>query len=292
MNRKTLMLGLLASSLVFAQSADNSKRLVKVQGAPIGDPIKGPLTFKGNPVKGSVGTLQIQAIQAVLTPPAGKAFSEARGQLQADFSGNITVNRGRLTAKGEKLAYSEASGQGVLTGNANATFVPEKKEDGDPVNIKATQMSLDVDNNVSTSTGSVQLVQGNQTGQADKLVFNEDKELAWLTGNPTLTRAAKGNQKELVISGKEVRALTKNKTLYVTGGVKLVQGTQTTTGNAVYYDDKKNVAYIIGNAVSVDSRTKTKLSANILEQRTDLVRVREVTSFKVPTEQFQLPGGK
>ena len=184
----------------------------------------------------------------------------------------------------------------VLSGNASATFVPEKKEDGDTVTIKAAQMSLDVDNNVSTSTGGVTLSTGTQNGQADKLVFDEDRELAQLTGKPSLTRAAKGNQKELVITGQEVRALTKTKTLYVRGGVKLVQGTTTTTGDAVYYDDRKNVAYVVGNAVSVDSKSKVTVKApasGYLEQRTDLGRVRALNSaYKVPAEQFKLRGEK
>lgn len=83
--------------------------------------------------------------------------------------------------------------------------------------IKAAQMSLDVDNDRSTSTGGVTLSNGTQSGKADKLVFDEQRELALLTGTPSLTRAARGSQKELIITGQEVRALTKTKTLYVRG---------------------------------------------------------------------------
>lgn len=292
-NHKALLLTLLVATPVLAQSAGN--RILKIEATPAsGSNLRtGPLNFTGN-VTATVSTLKIQSAQATMTGPSGVPImqAEAQGKRSATFTGNVSVNRGRLSARGDKLAYSEVTGQGVLTGNASAVFVPEKKDDGDPVNIKAAQMSLDVDTNVSTSTGGVQLVSGNQTGKADKLVFDEDKELAQFTGSPTLTRAARGNQKELVMSGNEVRALTKSKTLYVTGGVKLVQGTLTTTGNSVYYDDKKNVAYIMGNAVSIDSKNKATLRGNVLEQRTDLVRVREVTSFNVPTEQFKLRGEK
>lgn len=289
--QKALLLGLLIVTPVLAQSASN--RIIKIDGNPAaGSNLRnGPLNFTGG-VSATVSTLKIGSALASMTGPEGTPILQAQGKRNATFTGNVNVNRGRLSAKGDKLAYSETTGQGLLTGNPSATFVPEKKDDGDTVNIRAAQMSLDVDTNVSTSTGSVQLVSGNQTGKADKLVFDEDKELAQFTGSPTLTRAAKGNQKELVMSGQEVRALTKTKTLYVTGGVKLVQGNTTTTGNALYYDDKKNVAYVVGNAVSVDSKSKATLRANILEQRTDLVRVREVSSFKIPTEQFKLRGEK
>lgn len=295
-HKRAAFLALLLSAAALAQTADTSKRLITIQGGARGDLRNGPLTFSGNPVKATVSTLQIQAAQAVMAAPAGTPLIEAKGKRTANFTGNVQVVRGRLSAEGSALAYSEVTGQGVLSGGPSATFVPADKGDGDRVNIRASQMSLDVDNNVSTSTGNVGLTNGNQTGVADKLIFDEDKELAQMTGSPSLTRAAKGNQKELTITGQEIRALTKTKTLYVSGGVKLVQGTQTTTGNAVYYDDKKNVAYVVGNAVSVDSKSKVTVKApasGYLEQRTDLARVRALNSaYKIPVEQFKLSGEK
>ncbi|SMB88681.1 LptA/OstA family protein [Deinococcus hopiensis] len=288
--RLSLILALTATT-VLAQGAEN--RVINIQGAPKGDVRNGPLTFSGSPVKATVSSLQIQASQATLAAPAGTPLTTAKGKRTANFTDNVVVTRKRLTAKGSKLIYSESTGQGVLSGNASATFVPDAKDkaDGDTVTISAGQMSLDVDNNMSTSSGSVRMTSGSQSGQAEKLVFDEDRELAQLTGTPSLTRAAKGNQKELTMTGQEVRALTGSKTLYVRGGVKLVQGTLTTTGDAVYYDDKKNVAYVVGNAVSVDSKTKVTVKApasGALEQRTDLARVRALnTPYKIPAEQFK-----
>lgn len=283
-----------AVSTSAAPAAD--KRIINFQGAPTGNLRTGPLTFTGSPLRATVSTLQITAPRAVLSAPAGVPIVEAKGKRTGEFSGPVSVSRGRLSAKGGSLTYSEASGTGVLKGNPSATFVPEDKKDGDTVTITAGQMSLDVDTNVSTSTGSVKLVSGDQTGRAEKLVFDEDRELAQLSGNPTLTRAAKQGQKELVISGAEVRALTKNKTLYVRGGVKLVQGTITTTGDAVYYDDAKDVAYVTGNAVSVDSKSKVTLRApksGYLEQNTKLARVSVKNStYAIPTAQFKLRGEK
>lgn len=293
--KRAALLAALAATTVLAQTAAEN-RIINIQGAPRGDLRNGPLTFSGSPVKATVSTLQIQAAQATLAAPAGTPLTNAKGKRTATFSGNVQVTRGRLTARGGQLAYSEATGQGVLSANPTATFIPEDRSSGDTVTISAAQMSLDVDNNISTSTGNVRLTNGSQTGQAERLVFDEDKELAQLTGTPSLTRAAKSNQKELTITGQEVRALTDAKTLYVRGGVRLVQGTLTTTGDAVYYDDKKNVAYVVGHAVSVDSKTKVTVRApasGALEQRTDLARVRALnTPYKIPTEQFRLPGEK
>lgn len=295
MKKTTSLLALLALTAPVLAQTDAGKRLITIEGAPRGDVRNGPLTFTGNPVKAKVSTLNIEASQAVLAAPKGTALIEAKGKRTADFTGNVKVVRGRLTATGNALAYSEATGQGVLNGSASATFTPDKT-DGDTVTIKAAQMSLDVDNDRSTSTGGVTLSNGTQSGKADKLVFDEQRELALLTGTPSLTRAAKGSQKELIITGQEVRALTKTKTLYVRGGVKLVQGTTTTTGDAVYYDDRKNVAYVVGNAVSVDSKSKVTVKApasGYLEQRTDLARVRALNAaYKIPTDQFKLTGEK
>lgn len=295
MKKTTSLLALLALTAPVLAQTDAGKRLITIEGGPRGDVRNGPLTFVGSPVKAKVSTLNIEASQAVLAAPKGTALIEAKGKRTADFTGNVKVVRGRLTATGNTLAYSESTGQGVLNGSASATFTPDKT-DGDTVTIKAAQMSLDVDNDRSTSTGSVTLSNGTQSGKADKLVFDEQRELALLTGTPSLTRAAKGSQKELIITGQEVRALTKTKTLYVRGGVKLVQGTTTTTGDAVYYDDRKNVAYVVGNAVSVDSKSKVTVKApasGYLEQRTDLARVRALNSaYKIPTDQFKLTGEK
>lgn len=295
MKKTTSLLALLALTAPVLAQTDAGKRLITIEGGPRGDVRNGPLTFIGSPVKAKVSTLNIEASQAVLAAPKGTALIEAKGKRTADFTGNVKVVRGRLTATGNALVYSEATGQGVLNGSASATFTPDKT-DGDTVTIKAAQMSLDVDNDRSTSTGGVTLSNGTQSGKADKLVFDEQRELALLTGSPSLTRAAKANQKELIITGQEVRALTKTKTLYVRGGVKLVQGTTTTTGDAVYYDDKKNVAYVVGNAVSVDSKSKVTVKApasGYLEQRTDLARVRALNSaYKIPTDQFKLTGEK
>lgn len=295
MKKTTSLLALLALTAPVLAQTDAGKRLITIEGGPRGDVRNGPLTFVGSPVKAKVSTLNIEASQAVLAAPKGTALIEAKGKRTADFTGNVKVTRGRLTATGNGLAYSESTGQGVLNGSASATFTPDKT-DGDTVTIKAAQMSLDVDNDRSTSTGSVTLSNGTQSGKADKLVFDEQRELALLTGTPSLTRAARGSQKELIITGQEVRALTKTKTLYVRGGVKLVQGTTTTTGDAVYYDDRKNVAYVVGNAVSVDSKSKVTVKApasGYLEQRTDLARVRALNSaYKIPTDQFKLTGEK
>ena len=289
----------LGSALAAAATAPTNRILKFETGAQLqGDLRNGPYNYSGKggaAVRASVGTVSIAAPQASMKAPAGTAMASAEGKRTADFTGGVTVSRNRLTAKGATLNYSESTGQGVLSGTPSAVLQPEKAGD-DAVNIAATTMSLDVDTNMSTSTGNVKLVNGNQTGRADKVIFDEKRELGVLSGNLTLSRAATAKAKELNVVGSEARILTKGKLLYVSGKVKLTQGTITTTGDAVYYDDAKNVAYVVGNAVSVDSKNGTTVKARpsgALEQRTDLGRVRSIDSgFAIPVAQFKLAGEK
>ena len=294
-----LLSALIGTTLAVAATAPINRVLKFETSAQLqGDLRNGPYNYTGKAgaaVKATVGTVSIAAPQASMKAPAGTPMANAQGRRSADFTGGVTVLRGRLSAKGAALNYSEASGQGLLTGAPSAVFTPEKKGD-DPVNIAAANMSLDVDTNMSTSTGNVKLVSGVQTGRADRVVFDEGKELGLLTGNMSLSRAATAKAKELNVVGTEARILTKGKLLYVLGKVKLTQGSTTTTGDAVYYDDARNVAYVVGNAVSTDSKTGTTVRARAsgaLEQRTDLGRVRAVDAgFTIPTAQIKLSGEK
>ncbi len=298
--RTALLASALIGTALAAAATAPTNRVLKFDTAAQlqGDLRNGPYNYNGKggaAVKASVGTVNISAPKASMKAPAGTPMASAEGKRSADFTGGVTVVRGRLTAKGSALNYSETSGQGVLTGTPSAVFVSEKKGDN-PVTIAATTMSLDVDTNMSTSTGNVRLVNGSQTGRADKVVFDETKELGLLTGNMTLSRAATAKGKELNVVGTEARILTKGKLLYISGKVRLTQGTITTTGDAVYYDDTKNVAYVVGNAVSVDSKGGTTVRARptgALEQRTDLGRVRALDAgYSIPVAQFKLSGEK
>jgi lipopolysaccharide export system protein LptA len=273
-------------------AAQQSARVLKIESKSFtGDLRNGPYTFSGSataPIQATVSTLKISAPRAVMAAPAGTPITNAEGKRTAEFSGNVTVVRGRLTAKGPSLSYSEVSGAGVLKGGASATYTPEKKDD-DVVNINATSMSFDVDTDMSTSEGGVKLVSGAQTGNSSKLVFDEKKELGLLTGNVQMNRAARGKQKALAITGEEARILTTNKLLYVKGKIRLVSGDTTTTGNEMFYDDKKNLAVIVGSAVSTNAKEGTRVTGNVLEQRIDLGRVRQLTGgYKIPTDQFKL----
>jgi lipopolysaccharide export system protein LptA len=124
-------------------------------------------------VKGKVQNLEIAAEKAALASPDNSAVSSAEGKRIAKFTGGVTAIRGRMTSKGPSLEYQEVSGLGVLSGPVNIVQKPEKK-DGDEVTITASKATFDVDTNVSTSEGTVKLVNGNQTATSSKVVYDED----------------------------------------------------------------------------------------------------------------------
>lgn len=294
MKRTAAVLLASALALATAQTANPTNRIIRFDSSARvqGDLRNGPYEYAATAgtIRATVGNVQIAAPRATLRAPQGVTMAAAEGRRVAQFAGTVQVQRGRLAARGETLVYSEATGQGVLSGTPQAIFSPERGSDQDPVQIRANQMSLDVDSNVSTSTGNVRLVSGAQSGSSDRLVFDETRELGVLTGNLRLARAGAEGRRPLTMTGQEARVLTKNRLMYVRGGVRLVQDGVSTSGDALYYDDDNNVAYVIGNAVSVDTARGATIRGNVLEQRTDLARVRVLTApVNLNLEQFGLP---
>ena len=175
-------------------------------------------------------------------------MGEAEGQRIAAFEGGVVVTRGRLTAKGPSLEYKESTGLGVLAGPTNVVQKPEKAGEEDVVITSATS-TFDVDTDVSTSEGNVKLQNGKQSGSSDKIVFDEKANLACLTGSKSVSlvrEPKKEGQSKLTIVSKESRVLTETNLLYAIGAVTLISGNNTTTGDTLYYDDEKEIAYVSG----------------------------------------------
>ncbi|MFN8509570.1 MAG: hypothetical protein U0Z75_03245 [Deinococcaceae bacterium] len=290
----TVVLGMLAG---LALAADAVTRTIEIEGDYQGDVRNGPWNYSGtvaSPVKAKVSNLSISSTTAKLSAPSGTPMATAKGQRDAEFTGSVKVSRTRVAAEGSSLKYSEKTGIGLLTGQAQSSMVytPDGK-DVDTVKVTADSMSFDVDTSESTSSGNVQLINGRQTAVTGTLKFNEKTELAELSGKVTLVRQpSKQGENVLNITGDTAKIQTnKDKKLLLVNGkeVKLVDGNVTTTGLTIYYDDKKNTAVIVGNpAKSFDSKSKTTLQGGTLEHRTDLHRARVLSGgFKIPVEQFK-----
>jgi lipopolysaccharide transport protein LptA len=259
-----------------APTQTNQKRVITIDdsgGTQSGNLRFGPIVYEHpDPfgIKATVSTLTIYGHHAVLKAPDGVSIFKG-GQRTATFDGGVKVERGRLTATGPALTYSEATGLGTLQGGADVTVAPEK-QGGDPVKITADQVQFDVDTDRSTSSGHVSLVNGNQAAKAGTLVFEEKRNLGQLTekgGQATITRTD-ADGKKLVITADEIRVLTDQKKLYATGNVTVVDGTITSKGATVFFDDTKAIAEVLGSsghpATAVDSKNGSSLRADRIKQ--------------------------
>ena len=274
------LLILFASVLLLTAIAQESSesRIIRIdsQGASISGNLRyGPHEYTHPDSDGIVATvsnLTILSGKATLrVPPEEQGevlLAQAEGRRQALFDGGVQVNRGDLDAKGPTLAYSEASGLGILQGGAQIEITPED-EGEDPVAITADEVEFDVDTDRSVSRGDVELVSGNQRANSQELLFEEDRDLACLDsedGQVTLTRTDE-NGDELVITADETCVLTEDEKLYARGNVTVVDGSITSTGEEVFFDDARSLAEIIGSpALSVDESTGSELESDRIRQ--------------------------
>ncbi len=252
----TLLCALIAGTLVLAQEGDaptNQERIITIDGSggtQSGNLRFGPILYQHpDPfgISAKVSTLTILGNRVELSGPPGVSIARG-GERTASFENGVSVLRGRLEASGPGLEYSEASGLGVLSGPASVSIAPDE-EGEEPVLIDADQVAFDVDTDRSTSSGNVHLVNGNQTADADEMIFEEGRNLGVLTsagGQATITRRdADGSL--MVITADEIRVLTDDERLYATGNVTVVDGSITSTGDVVFFDDATAIAEVIGS---------------------------------------------
>jgi len=231
----------------------------------------GPIIFDHPEPEGIVSTvsnLTIYAHHAELQAPEGVLIAQAQGQREASFSDGVRVERGRLEARGPELVYSESTGLGLLSGGANIEISP-REEGEDPVLITTEMVEFNVDTDQSISRGNVELVNGNQMAVAEELLFEENRNLGLLSSQeaqPVITRTDEDGSL-LTITADEIRVLTDQKRLYASGNVTVVDGSITSTGNEVFFDDAESIAEVIGSpAVSVDDANGVRLESPRIKQ--------------------------
>jgi lipopolysaccharide assembly outer membrane protein LptD (OstA) len=276
----TLVLGSALSETVPAAADDDAldaerleRRIITIDysgGTARGNLRFGPIAYEHPEPTGivaTVSTLTIEAARAVLRGPDDTLISQAQGRRDADFEGGVTVRRGRLVAVGQRLVYSEATGLGVLEGGAEVRIAPARVGE-DEVVITATSVTFDVDTDMSISEGTVRLVNGDQTATAERLVYEEVRDLGQLTSagsQPEVIRA--GEDGDLRIVADEIRVLTEVKALYAQGDVSVEDGPVTSRGDVVFYDDDEEVAEVIGSpATAVDPSAGVNLSTDRIRQ--------------------------
>jgi lipopolysaccharide export system protein LptA len=272
----TALAGLVLVAAFAQESGEGRIIRIESEGASISGNFRyGPHEYTHPDPEGLVATvsnLTILSSQATLrVPPEEQGevqLAQAEGRREASFEGGVRVLRGRLVATGPTLDYSEATGLGLLHGGAEIDIAPAE-EDDDPVAITTDEVEFDVDTDRSVSHGDVRLVSGNQRAQADELLYEEERSLGCLTGDGrqvTLTRTdADGD--ELVITADETCVLTEDEKLYARGNVTVVDGSITSRGDEVFFDDEQSIAEIIGSpARSVDESTGSELQSDRIRQ--------------------------
>jgi len=260
-----------------APSAETAeKRIITIDGSggtQRGNLRSGPIIYEHPDefgVQATVSTLTIRGSFAELSAPEGTSIGTG-GQRTAAFRNGVLVERGRMTATGPALTYSEATGLGVLEGPADIAVAPDD-EGEEPVQITAERVEFDVDTDRSTSSGSVQLVNGNQMAFAEQLIYEEERTLGVFTSEGSQARMTRqdADGTEMVITADEIRVLTDQKLLYATGNVTVVDGPITSTGAEVFFDDNTGIAEIIGSAnapaQAVDSESGATLSTDRIKQ--------------------------
>lgn len=236
-------------------------------------------------VAATVSNLEIFAQRGELRAPEGVLIAEAEGQREADFTGGVRVERGRLRAISTTLTYSEATGRGVMPERSDIVVEPAE-DDEEVVTIQTDAVTFDVDTDTSVSQGNVTLTNGNQDAEAQELIFEETRDLAVLSGEgaQAVARRADDDGTFLTITADEIRVLTGTDVLLATGNVTIIDGDITTTGDTVYYDDEASRAEVIGNpAVSVDEAFGSRITGGRIEQRTDIDSVQQLQD---PTPSF------
>lgn len=218
-------------------------------------------------ITATVSTLTILGSYAELSAPEGVSIATG-GERVASFQNGVVVQRGRLEATGPALEYDEATGLGVLAEDVEIEVAAEE-EGEEPVLISASSVSFDVDTDRSTSSGDVELVNGNQTASAQTLVFEEESDLGVLTdegGQAVITRLDE-NGEQMTITADEIRVLTSENRLYANGNVTVVDGSITSTGAVVFFDDATGIAEVIGTAEQPAEAVDAESGASLVTDR-------------------------
>lgn len=256
---------------------DNERRLITIDssgGTQSGNLRFGPIRYEHPEPLGvvaTVSTLTIRGPLAVLTAPEGEPIAQSRGFRTAVFDGGVVVTRGRLTAVGARLTYAEATGLGVLEAEGDGRIeirIAPSKEDDDEVVITAARVTFDVDTDTSISEGAVELLNGRQTARAERLEFEEERNLGVLTGSErpeVLRRNDEGGV--LRIEAIEIRVLTDLSALYAVDTVRVEDGDITSQGNEVFYDDDEEIAEVLGDpAIAIDEGAGVRLETARVRQ--------------------------
>ncbi len=103
--------------------------------------------------------------------------------------GTVFVEQGKTKLTGSRLDYTEATGIAVIAG----PIVFERPQDkGDTLRGSSQKITVDVDNEKTFLEGTVTLESKCRVSSADKVEYDDKKNLAILFGNPAVSASRDG----------------------------------------------------------------------------------------------------
>ena len=121
-------------------------------------------------------------------PPEGKTDRLSRCAVEATpqaAPNTVFVTQGKTSLKGQKLIYDEKDGIARIDGPI--TFerpAPEGKPETDHLNGTSQRIEVNVDNETTTLAGEVVLTNGERTSKAERVDYDDAKNVAILRGSP------------------------------------------------------------------------------------------------------------
>lgn len=143
--------------------------------------IKGPIAVVSKR-EGGDGRLEVYQGTAKEPPEGGEAcLPEVTPDPQP---GTVLVEQGKTRLTGSRLVYDESDGLAVVSG----PIVFERPQKGDQLTGKSERITIDVDNERTVLEGNVTLDSKCRSSTAERVEYDDRKNLAVLFGKPAVSR--------------------------------------------------------------------------------------------------------
>lgn len=106
--------------------------------------------------------------------------------IQPNDTPSVTIYQDRTTIDGSRFLYDNSTGLGTLEGPVTLERIA--KEDSPALTATSESLEFNVDEDVTTLIGNVQVVSEDRVSEAESLVYNEEAGIAILYGDPARSR--------------------------------------------------------------------------------------------------------
>ena len=287
------LLGVLVLLIGLAQDEVNEERLISIEmngGNQSGNIRYGPINYEHpepDGVVATVSTLTIFSSSAQLRGPETEGeeritLADAQGQRTATFTGGVNVERGRLSATGPDLFYTEAEGLGTLEGGTEIVVAPRQDaaapaedaptEAADPEESEAID-GADADEPADEAEVSDEAAATEEPVEeaeaSEETETSEDAGLEDTSEDAAPSDVAQGEP--VFITANEVEFDVDTDVSISRGGVSLVNGNQTAEAEQIEYEEERTLGVLTneGGQVTV---TRVDEDGNELTITADEIR--------------------